>query len=85
MVEADGGQHAESEHDRERDLYLRRQGWRVLRFWNHDVLANTEGVIAMIAAALPESPPPQPSPAAAGEGVDCGRSGPAFAHEEEAP
>ena len=40
IVELDGGQHAESEHDLARDKFLRDAGWRVLRFWNADILQN---------------------------------------------
>jgi very-short-patch-repair endonuclease len=59
VVETDGGQHADR-RDQARDAYLRRQGWRILRFWNNDVLQNTSGVLQTIAAALTEenSPPP---------------------------
>ena len=53
IVEADGGQHAEqTEQDAIRTRYFERQGYRVLRFWNNDVLENTDGVIETIAAAL---------------------------------
>ena len=39
VIEVDGGQHAvEKEKDRERDNYLQRHGFKVLRFWNNDVL-----------------------------------------------
>lgn len=51
-VEVDGGQHADSEHDRQRTAWLEAQGWRVIRFWNNDVLTNTEGVIARISEAV---------------------------------
>ena len=45
IVEADGGQHAQpSDHDR-RDAALRAEGWRVLRFWNNDILENRAGVL----------------------------------------
>ncbi|PJI42448.1 endonuclease domain-containing protein [Ferrovibrio sp.] len=54
-VEVDGGQHANSEHDRQRTSWLEEQGWRVLRFWNNEVLTNAEGVIRRIAEALRES------------------------------
>jgi hypothetical protein len=40
-----------------RDSYLRREGFRVLRFWNNDVLRNTEGVLEVIVSAL-ASPSP---------------------------
>jgi very-short-patch-repair endonuclease len=58
VVEADGGQHNENQHDDARDAYLRREGFRVLRFWNNDVLSNTEGVLEVILGALEESPSP---------------------------
>jgi very-short-patch-repair endonuclease len=54
-----GGQHATDTRDAVRDQWLAKHRYRVLRFWNNDVLGNTEGVLEMIAAALPtESPPP---------------------------
>ena len=76
IVEIDGGQHAESQRDKARETWLRSQGFVVLRFWNNDVLANTEGVIEKINEALnTSSPPPQPSPAG-GEGIPpCPRRG----------
>jgi very-short-patch-repair endonuclease len=52
IVEADGGQHAESAADAQRTNRLEAQGWRVLRFWNNDILANMEGVLETILAAL---------------------------------
>ena len=53
VVELDGGQHARNgESDRRRDAWLARQGYRMLRFWNNDVLDNTEGVLTRIAEAL---------------------------------
>ncbi|MBL9066275.1 MAG: DUF559 domain-containing protein [Sphingopyxis sp.] len=63
IIEADGSQHAESNYDAERDAYLAEQGFRVLRFWNNDILANTEGVSEVIWAALQDdksTPSPQP-------------------------
>jgi len=49
IVEADGGQHAvERIKDEERTLWLNSQGFRVVRFWNHEILTNTEGVIESI-------------------------------------
>jgi very-short-patch-repair endonuclease len=44
VVEADGGQHLENDYDARRTAWLEARGWRVLRFWNNDILANTEGV-----------------------------------------
>ena len=53
VVELDGGQHARrSSADDERTAWLQAEGYRVVRFWNHDVLQNTEGVLQAIQAAL---------------------------------
>jgi very-short-patch-repair endonuclease len=55
IVEVDGGQHAvASGYDAARTRFLETQGYRVLRFWNNDVLANTDGVIAHISFSLGE-------------------------------
>ena len=62
VVEVDGGQHAESARDERRDVYLRAQGFRILRFWNNEIFDNEEGVAARILDAL-QSPLPNPSPA----------------------
>jgi very-short-patch-repair endonuclease len=67
IVEADGGQHSENEGDAVRDAWLNEQGFRVLRFWNNDILGNPDGVGRMILeTGLP--PLPNPSPAR-GEGL----------------
>jgi very-short-patch-repair endonuclease len=58
VIEVDGGQHAESLSDKKRDEWLRMQGFEVLRFWNSDVLKNTEGVLALISEALEHRPSP---------------------------
>jgi very-short-patch-repair endonuclease len=52
IVELDGSQHADSEHDRCRDELLRALGYSVLRFWSHDALKSTGSVCATILAAL---------------------------------
>ena len=49
VIEADGGQHA-PEVDARRTAYLESRGFKVLRFWNNDILENTEGVFAVIRA-----------------------------------
>ncbi|MEX1205842.1 MAG: endonuclease domain-containing protein [Dongiaceae bacterium] len=59
-IEADGGQHAESATDKRRTAYLQSRGWRVLRFWNNDILRNTDGVVATIMATLDPHPNPPP-------------------------
>ncbi|WP_294258271.1 endonuclease domain-containing protein [uncultured Sphingomonas sp.] len=72
VIELDGSQHAE-EPDRARTAWLEGQGYRVIRFWNTDVLGNLDGVLEAIRlqlAALPgvhDSPSPNPLPQA-GEG-----------------
>jgi very-short-patch-repair endonuclease len=63
VVEADGGQHAiEREKDDERTRWMNSQGFTVLRFWNNDILANTEGVMETIRSACRVAPSPPPSP-----------------------
>src|SRR3954468_7526932 len=52
IVEVDGGQHAESANDLARDAYLERENYRVVRFWNNDVLTNREGVLSTILDSL---------------------------------
>jgi primosomal protein N' (replication factor Y) len=56
IVEADGDQHVDSRHDTARDRRLKADGWRVLRFWNSQILENMEGVIRMIAEELGPHP-----------------------------
>jgi very-short-patch-repair endonuclease len=55
IIEVAGGQHAESESDPVRDAYLASEGYRVLRFWNSDVLGNIDGVLQNILASLNSS------------------------------
>ncbi|HEY7221166.1 MAG TPA: endonuclease domain-containing protein [Candidatus Binatia bacterium] len=63
IVELDGGQHAEDgEYDAERDAWLRAQGFTVLRFWNNDVIQNSEGVTDRILKSLQNTPFLIPSP-----------------------
>ena len=52
IVKADGGQHDENVSDQRRTDYLADHGWRVIRCWNNDILANVEGVIEMILREL---------------------------------
>jgi hypothetical protein len=56
IIEVDGGQHADNRHDLIRDQWLASHNYRVLRFWNNDVLANVAGVLETIATALADSP-----------------------------
>ena len=53
VIELDGGQHMEQlAYDRARDEYLRERGFRVLRFWNDDVMRRMDDVLDAIAVAL---------------------------------
>ena len=61
LIELDGSDHAEQlEQDRNRDDFLRAQGYRVLRFWNNEVFHNCNGVLDAIHRALDESQPQRP-------------------------
>jgi very-short-patch-repair endonuclease len=51
IIELDGGQHLLSEDDHVREEWLRERRYRTLRFWNHEVLGNVEGVLETILAA----------------------------------
>jgi very-short-patch-repair endonuclease len=67
VIEVDGGQHADNEAlDLQRSAYLNQMGYRVLRFWNNEVLQETEAVLEAIFAILADtnqnSPSPRPSP-----------------------
>ena len=68
VVEVDGGQHIASESDANRDAWLREKGFRVLRFWNHEVLKESEAVASAIMDALASSAPHPDLPPQAGEG-----------------
>jgi very-short-patch-repair endonuclease len=53
VIELDGGQHAiRALEDQKRALYLRQRGYCVLRFWNNEVLANTDAVMEQIVRVL---------------------------------
>ena len=63
IVELDGGQHAvQARSDTERTVFLEALGYLMLRFWNNDALANTDGVLQRIARTLAARPSPRPSP-----------------------
>jgi very-short-patch-repair endonuclease len=65
VIEVDGGQHSE-ERDAARTAAIEAEGYRVLRFWNNDVLGNSDGVLVAISDALPQPHPSQPSPSRGG-------------------
>ncbi|MDO7842643.1 endonuclease domain-containing protein [Sphingomonas immobilis] len=62
VIEVDGGQHALAvSDDAARTAFIESQGFRVMRFWNNDILHNTEGVVAEIERVLATLPSPNPS------------------------
>ncbi len=68
VIEIDGGQHVEqAAADAERTKVLEAEGYRVVRFWNNEVLTNIDGVLEAIASALAATPTPDPSPQGGGE------------------
>ncbi len=48
VIEVDGGQHAGEEKDKDRDKWLNGEGFKVLRFWNNEVLQNLRGILEVI-------------------------------------
>ena len=58
VIELDGGQHVEqARYDKARTGVLEAAGWTVLRFWNHEVLQNVEGVLVAVIAAIGTAAP----------------------------
>jgi very-short-patch-repair endonuclease len=87
IIELDGdthGAHTQIAHDQRRDAFLRAEGYTVLRFPNHEVLTNPEGVYAVVADALKGRPrnergaafrtAPSPALPTMGEGVSTALS-----------
>ncbi|MEO8333309.1 MAG: endonuclease domain-containing protein [Gallionella sp.] len=69
IVEVDGGQHADQiAYDQKRELFLRKEGYEIVRYWNNEVLGNLDGVLETLTLALSlrerdfTPPSPQPSP-----------------------
>jgi very-short-patch-repair endonuclease len=61
VIEIDGGQHAlQSKQDAVRTRFLESEGYRVLRFWNNEVLGNIDGVLEVIQSAVLATPTPAP-------------------------
>jgi very-short-patch-repair endonuclease len=68
VVEVDGGQHdVRRAEDDARTAWLESQGFRVIRFWNNEVLGNIEGVLHVVGEQL-AAPPPPPTPSREGRG-----------------
>ena len=74
VVEVDGATHSSPEElarDARRDAWFADNGFEVLRVTNAEVYGEFDGVVEMIRRrAMERAPPPRPSPADAGEGVD---------------
>ena len=63
IVEADGGQHNGAPRDESRDVRLHARGFKVMRFWNSEIMNNLDGVLATVMTAITEFPlSPVPSP-----------------------
>ena len=61
VIEVDGGQHStDKNRDAERDKWLNKQGYKVLRFWNNEVLKNIQGVLHVIKESCLHHPPLTP-------------------------
>jgi very-short-patch-repair endonuclease len=70
VVEADGGQHLElAADDLKRSVFLESLGYKVLRFWNHEILCDTQIVLEQIHRSLIEAPLPSPLPEGEGAGT----------------
>ncbi len=68
VIEADGGQHLDQrEHDEKRTAFLEARGFRVLRFWNDEILEQMDVVLGVVFRALEEAPAPHPDPLPTGE------------------
>ncbi len=71
VIEVDGGQHAEMiVQDDNRTEYLSKSGYKIVRFWNNQVLQETEAVLQVILNEVSEEAPPHPNPLPqGGEGI----------------
>jgi very-short-patch-repair endonuclease len=70
IIELDGGQHAlpdEIDKDRQRDAWLEKEGYTVVRFWDNEVLMNIRGVLDALMEKLHKTPSPQSPPLKGGE------------------
>ena len=68
VIEADGGQHMElANEDKKRTVFLESLGYRVMRFWNHEILGDIDTVLDRIYGFLIKSPLPDPLPEGEGD------------------
>ncbi len=55
IIELDGGQHSDNQkYDKDRTAWLNERGFKVLRFWNHEVLQQTESILEVLIQTLDE-------------------------------
>jgi very-short-patch-repair endonuclease len=77
IIEVDGGQHgSQIAADSERTRLFEANGYRVLRYWNNDVLRKIDGVLEDIQRAMTATPTPVPSPQGGGEPLPQGEAAP---------
>jgi very-short-patch-repair endonuclease len=62
IIELDGATHDDASRDDQRTAFLEAQGYRVIRFWNNDVMTNLDGVLGALSEALATAPFPNPLP-----------------------
>jgi very-short-patch-repair endonuclease len=74
IVEVDGGQHADSVNDARRDRWFAANGFRVLRFWNNEVLKNLDGVLDRVVDVV-RAATPHPARASRGHPSPAGGEG----------
>jgi very-short-patch-repair endonuclease len=75
LIEVDGGQHADNREDEEIDAWLTSEAFKVLRFWNNEVLTDPEGVSGVIRESCSNHPPfisPSPNPSPQGPALKGG-------------
>jgi lysyl-tRNA synthetase class 2 len=69
VIEVDGSQHMQTtSYDEQRTAYVHAAGYRMLRFWDNDVLTRSSAVMETIYHALDFSPHPNPLPVKTGRG-----------------
>ncbi|TXI43654.1 MAG: endonuclease domain-containing protein [Lysobacter sp.] len=67
VIEVDGGQHVGCERDESRTVFLESEGFRVLRFWNDDVLTRIDAVLSTVCETIQREDAPHPNPSPASE------------------
>ncbi len=72
IIELDGGQHNDRSKDKDRTLYLENNNFKVIRFWDNEILQNIDGCLEILLKeiSLLNNPSPCPSPAR-GEGISA--------------